>query len=454
MNFQPRGKQTDVMALEHNKNQVVLGCAGSGKSVCAILRTEYLNALGYPAMILTYNNRLRDYIDQISNHKVETNTVVTFMLDIIKQSTGNFEIKLLSSPDSTIRKALKEVQKKYPNLSFLSNEAFILDEIRWLQRMGVVDEQIYYNAERIGRSTTRVRRENRQYVFEVFEKYLTLREKQHFACDANDIGLLFQQLLQEGTIKKDHIHLVIDEGQDLAPSILKALVDYVSFGGSITYFGDSAQQIYGNRFSWKNVGMNHNKTLVLDENYRNSTKIFKVCNALREVITLDEEETKKAIDLVHEKTGDPMLIECEDSESEIESIYQIIMRHQLTGNIAILVPMNWMCQKIADYLKEKGIVVGLLKNIKSFDQPIVIGTYHSAKGLEFDSVILPFCTDEHIKKLIKSDVEEEIQNGIRKFLYVAVSRAKDGLLITASPQAANMIQNIKHLFHCKEGYYV
>jgi superfamily I DNA/RNA helicase len=60
------------------------------------------------------------------------------------------------------------------------------------------------------------------------------------------------------------------------------------------------------------------------------------------------------------------------------------------------------------------------------------GTYHSAKGLEFDTVLLPYLTAEHLPH--PPDVEafgqSEASAQDSKLLYVGVTRAKSNLILT------------------------
>jgi len=57
--------------------------------------------------------------------------------------------------------------------------------------------------------------------------------------------------------------------------MLQSLVAAVPEGGSITFFGDVAQQIYGGRISWRNAGLQVDNSHIwrFDQNYRNSKEI-------------------------------------------------------------------------------------------------------------------------------------------------------------------------------------
>jgi DNA helicase-2/ATP-dependent DNA helicase PcrA len=72
--------------------------------------------------------------------------------------------------------------------------------------------------------------------------------------------------------------------------------------------------------------------------------------------------------------------------------------------------------------KESDLVIG--------DEKIVIATIHKAKGLEFDNVIIPACTDDTYPSYFsKLDGKESMREDAR-LLYVGMTRAKKRLLIT------------------------
>ena len=54
---------------------------------------------------------------------------------------------------------------------------------------------------------------------------------------------------------RQYRHVVVDECQDFSPEMLRAAVAAAGADGSVTFFGDYAQQIYGQRFSWRSVGL-------------------------------------------------------------------------------------------------------------------------------------------------------------------------------------------------------
>ncbi len=89
----------------------------------------------------------------------------------------------------------------------------------------------------------------------------------------------------------------------------------------------------------------------------------------------------------------------------------------------VLISINKYIPEYVKY-KESDLVLG--------NEKIMISTIHKAKGLEFENVIIPACTDDNYPSYFaKKEGEEAIIENAR-LLYVAMTRAKKRLLITSS----------------------
>ncbi len=83
------GEQCRILYLPENSNQVILGVAGSGKSVEAAYRAIWIS-LGHPSdniLVLTVNkevnNQLRAMIDSYNhNSNIEVSTIYTYFKKI------------------------------------------------------------------------------------------------------------------------------------------------------------------------------------------------------------------------------------------------------------------------------------------------------------------------------------------------------------------------------------
>ena len=68
------------------------------------------------------------------------------------------------------------------------------------------------------------------------------------------------------------------------------------------------------------------------------------------------------------------------------------------------------------------------------EDSIYVGTYHSAKGLEYDTVMLPFLDKDELppKDAVEIHGKDYMLPNEIKLLYVAVTRAKTGLVMSYS----------------------
>ncbi len=80
---------------------------------------------------------------------------------------------------------------------------------------------------------------------------------------------------------------------------------------------------------------------------------------------------------------------------------------------------------------------------------VSVGTMHAAKGLEFRAVAVVACdgdvipSQERIEELTDVADLEEVYNTERHLLYVACTRARDYLLVTAAHPASEFLDDLQ-----------
>jgi DNA helicase-2/ATP-dependent DNA helicase PcrA len=127
---------------------------------------------------------------------------------------------------------------------------------------------------------------------------------------------------------------------------------------------------------------------------------------------------------------EPLIISCKNRDTEFAEIIKIIADF----NSSEFNSLGIICktQKQADALYEtlsQSFQINLLNAVSvAFGSGIVITTAHLAKGLEFDQVIVPHCTDKNYR----SDAD-------RQMLYVACTRAMHKLDLTHIGNPSNFI---------------
>jgi superfamily I DNA/RNA helicase len=81
---------------------------------------------------------------------------------------------------------------------------------------------------------------------------------------------------------------------------------------------------------------------------------------------------------------------------------------------------------------------------------VSVGTFHSAKGLEFDSVMVPYCNADRMPspdKIAALEDRDEALSEEVKLIYVAVTRARRRLVISYAGALTELIPQDDLLFN-------
>ncbi|WP_280166633.1 3'-5' exonuclease [Priestia aryabhattai] len=453
----PEGLQCEVLALPEIGHYVVLGTAGSGKTTLAILRAVYLSRLHKEkVLIVTFNKALVTYLKSISEGELKNVDVHNYH----KFARGYLGNRGLLGPNDIVRsysttkwtkseliqKALEKRKEINPTEKTFERplEVFI-EEINWIQKMGIKNSDDYNQADRIGRGSTRISRDKRAFFFEVYQEYLEIRKDYNYKYDLEDIPQYVSAEFDNDNGSRMYKHIIIDEGQDLSPIMLQSLSKAIPEDGSITYFGDVAQQIYGSRISWRHAGFNNPKVWKFEQNYRNTKEIASLALAISNSSLFKED-----VDLIEPKAPKasgpkPAVIKFTNNKSEINAIIKQAEHFSKNETVAILVRDRETVSTLKRNLRAKDIDSYELNgemNRWHIEPSIHVGTLHSAKGLEFDIVIIPFCNNETLpssKRILSLDSEDEAKSEEIKLLYVGVTRAKRGLIITFTGEATELL---------------
>lgn len=449
--FKLKGKQQEVLYLPQNGHGVVCGVAGSGKSVCAVVRAKYIQELTKGrVLLLTYNNSLINYMNDMHNDldKIDVTTYHKFATRCMRSVgiLGYDEILSRSwEKEKLIKKAINNVKILYSNTSVFNRSlSFFVEEIQWMQGFGMLNENDYENVERSGRGSARLLKSDRKYVFKVYEEYVKLRKISGKKYDWDDCAFYLNEYLKYNVITREYECIIIDEGQDFTPMMIQSLVNYMNDGGSILYLGDQAQQIYGKgRMSWKQLGLKIRKAYTLDENHRNTKQIEKLANSIRSILELEVDDG--LISMNSSKEGKkPIIASFSNEYTEDNYIVERVIENSTKGSTCIVVKKDDI-KYYESVLRENGISYTTIdRDVKDITRTrgVFISNYHAIKGLEFDNVIMPGCSsDMFSKNLEKLNDEEKKEKELElaKIIYVGISRAKENLIITHCGELLNII---------------
>lgn len=441
------GKQREVLALPAKGHIVVLGTAGSGKTTIALHRARHLANIpgGGRILLVTFNRALVEYmkgIDHIQFSKLTVENYHRFARGYLGARGKLPERNGILSPgqkERYIEQALGNLRAAYPEESTLKRpKEFFIDEITFIERFGFNNLAEYREAERIGRASSNIKRENRKWIFAVYEEYRTLRQTDGPKYDWDDLAFYVFRELQEDDSERRYMHIIVDEGQDFSPMMIKSLVAATAQGGSFTFFGDVAQQIYGSRLSWRDSGITTNKIWRFDVNYRNPESIAAFATAITETkYWRQDRDMVEATSQIAEGPK-PILVEFSSREREMSWVVeQAIDRGKIAS--AVIVCRNWTdISAFSQALRVQGCnAVEISKDTPGYanEKKVYLTTYHSVKGMEFDHVFIPNLTEDKLPDsdtVSKAVSKEDAYADEIKLLYVAATRSRYGLYMTFS----------------------
>ena len=236
---------------------------------------------------------------------------------------------------------------------------------------------------------------------------------------------VLELLKDERELQKSLDFVLVDEGQDLTP-IVYEILSLVS--NHITVFADPQQQIFEEGASEAFI-LN-----VLNLKKRNATLLGAYRNApyvahLASYFIADEVSRHQYLaqicteQRIRER---PLCFVAPSFDQEMDRLADIIRHRQVMNErVGIIVPMNKHLFGMAKGLEERGVIVekAIRKDSKRKNENLCdfgnsvpkIATYHMAKGLTFDSVLLPRLVEYSFPRI--QDVARQ------RIIFVGIARA-------------------------------
>jgi superfamily I DNA/RNA helicase len=376
---------------------VVLGTAGSGKTTMAIHRAAYLArqdiAHGGRVLLVTFNKALIAYLRQWQRDDIPGVVFQhyhRFAMGYL-QSMGRMGWNWIAKEPARrrlIAQAVDNVRLRSggePRALFERRPGWFEEEIRFIQRYGLGAAE-YQASERFGRGGP-FRREQRPALIAIKDEYERLRIAEGLHYDWEDISGAVVEALGEDERPRMYRHVVIDEGQDFSPQMLRSLAAAVPADGSLTFFGDMAQQIYGRQFSWRQAGLSVQAVVRFRRNYRNTPEIARLGLAVAAMPYFADVPDMVLPDRFEPSGPLPSLVQCGSYREELELTIERAREAALTGTVGVLMRRREDLPAFVRAFRRGQLLNG---DMPTYDpRPgISYGTVHAAKGFEFDTVIL------------------------------------------------------------------
>ena len=238
--------------------------------------------------------------------------------------------------------------------------------------------------------------------------------------------------------------LLIDEGHDFEEDWLRLVVQMIDRNtNSLLLLYDDGQAIYRRNslgFSLSSVGVQaRGRTKILRLNYRNTREILTFAYQFAKDYLQEKNSDDDHVPLVVPETAGvegpkPIFRWLDSFEKETDFVAACVAKWHDYGvpwrDAAIIYGAHWMGEAVARKLAQRGIPYQLLDTAQRRKQyepqadQVVILTRQSSKGLEFPRVVL--------MGLGKLRTEPENVAEETRLLYVAMTRARECLLVTAS----------------------
>lgn len=439
----------------------VAGSAGTGKTIVALHRAAHL-AKAHPdarVLLTTFSDPLASALQIKLRRLVGGQPRLADRIDVLALDTiGQRLHKALIGPAKIIapaelraclESAMRSVKDHGFALPFLGAE--------WSQ---VVDAwqlttwESYRDVARLGRKT-RLAEAQRRVVWSILEA----TQAQIAARGGMTMDALFTRLAAALPDSKHppYDFVVVDEAQDLSVAQLRFLA---AMGGrradALFFAGDLGQRIFQTPFSWKSLGVDvRGRSKTLRVNYRTSHQIRLQADRLLEAEVADVDGNKEdRSGTVSVFNGPSPAIRISPSEqAEIEVVAAWLKERLNEGvaahEIAVFVRSSAQLARASAAAEAAGITSKILgEHLQTAHGQLSIGTMHLAKGLEFRAVAVMACDDEVIplqERISTVGDESDLQETYiteRQLLYVACTRARDHLLITATEPASEFLEDL------------
>nr|MCR5220851.1 ATP-binding domain-containing protein [bacterium] len=270
-----------------------------------------------------------------------------------------------------------------------------------------------------------------------------------FMQNGNDTNARFYyhwKWVKKGCPSADYV--IVDEIQDFTH---EEIMDFVGAAKKhYFFFGDTAQSI---------MTMDNRKPLSIEEIAKflklTPLRLYSNYRLPRAVARIAQDYVGVGVPPFSEKVYKsrekalPHIIGYASQEDELEGMLRIMQKHGF-AHIGILVSDNDSVLSIRDWLRNKGIETEYKWNSTNDDRKNAntldfrtslpkIMTYHSAKGLQFQTVILP-------------SYQCAVEEMARKTLYVAMTRTfRDLYVLHHEKELAKPLADVpKHLYLAKE----
>ena len=440
----------------------VSGSAGTGKTVVAIHRARRLASETPNARVLltTFSDPLAFSLERKleilagGQSEIIPRIVVASFFGI---ATELFQLIHTRKPaiasDVLIRALLLKATEVQDVKGF--TERFLISEwTHCVDAWQIKSAEAYAELPQLGRKS-RVGSKQRERLWPIFASVIAELEKRGFVTEAGVFNSLADYY--NGRTDKPFSHVIVDEAQDLGVPELRFMRSIVPDGPDALFFaGDLGQRIFQQPFSWAALGVDvRGRSITLKVNYRTSHQIREKADRLLPGVQADvdgRQEIRKGTVSVFNGPS-PIIKLADTADQEIEFVGKFIRDALNDGvkpeEIGVFVRVRTALPRARKAVAAAGLEpVEITPRKEGAASAVSIGIMHLAKGLEFKAVAVMACDDGLVPlqdriESVADEVElDDVYATERQLLYVACTRARDRLLISAIKPGSEFLTDL------------
>ena len=447
----PTREQLRILADTKPGFVLIRGAAGSGKTTTALLRLRQLcdtrllrhERLGLTSpvrvLVLTYNRTLEGYIAELARQQVAGHRY----LQLEVRTFGKWAVDLLGGADILDRDGTARLLRPYlAALPWAS--AFTMEEVEYLLgRFEPAGLDAYLTAKREGRGTTpRVEQALRRRLLDEVVAPYTEAKKRDGVLDWNDISVAARDV----TDVPPWDVVIVDEAQDFSANQVRAVLAHLADSFSVTFVMDAMQRIYPRYFTWAEAGVDRFANVyTLKENHRNTRQIAAFARPIIEGLAVEDDGALPDLDACTKEGTLPVVVAGKYS-SQIDFILARLLATVDFGSDSVVF-LQPRAGKWFSYLRGRLRVAGLpwteLTRASVWPtgpEAIALSTVHSAKGLEFDHVVIPGLNAQ-VTPHGGGDGDAQY-DALRRLIAMGVARARKSVIVGFKPDDPSAVLSL------------
>jgi hypothetical protein len=422
----------------------VIGSAGTGKTVVALHRAARLAGENdnHQVLLTTFSRDLAEglasKVDRLTalrpnvRDRIAVGTLSDISMELAEERLG--DVHLATEQDiGEVLRSVTDGRDLANDLGFLKDEWDLI-----VDAWDVRDADTYRDLPRLGRKVrmAQSRRDEYWLIFGEVRARLEAKNKETLAS-------LMHRLAREMDASP-YTHIVVDEAQDISVPELHLLAAMAGTRENGLFFaGDIGQRIFRSPFPWKAVGVEvQGRSRSLKVNYRTSHQIRAKSDLLLppRLLEADGGEDKRlgVTSIFHGPA--PQLHTFPTHDEESDAVARWLRSCHEEGfdpaTIAILVRSEAELDRAKSALTVSGMT------------GVRIGLMHDAKGQEYRAVAVMACdgdilpSETRLLSAADDRALQEIYDTERHLLYVAATRARERLWISACDPPSEFLEDL------------